>query len=152
MRSTRSLRLNVPPSLYPDCWAQSDSPNFHPLVFKDCLTIIRNDLPRGHATDLPLTFSRSRSAKPDIKLPAHWMGRGSNECMVAIDAASSDDMGYDTTTLSDVERAAATVARDCVIGDPHLGGFLRVGWKHNLRIMVAAVPPRRNGTVLVASE
>ncbi|KAL8815604.1 MAG: hypothetical protein Q9223_005274 [Gallowayella weberi] len=149
--SARSLGLDFRPNLYPDCWEHADNPNFRPLVFRDCLSIIRNDVTRGREANLPLTFSRSRSAKPDIKLPAYWMRRDNNKCMVAVDAAN-DEVSYDTTTLSDVERAAESVARDCVIGDPHLGGMLRVGWKNNLRIMIAAVPPKKNGTGILESE
>ncbi|KAL8678242.1 MAG: hypothetical protein Q9186_005389 [Xanthomendoza sp. 1 TL-2023] len=139
------------PSLKPACWDHEDSPNFKPLVFRDCLDIIQHDVTRGHETDLPLKFSRSHSTHPDIKLPVYWIGKGGNKCMVAIDFGA-DDGGFDRTTMRDVKAAAASVARDCVIGDPHLGGLIRVGWHEKLRVMVAAVPSKRNVTADVESE
>lgn len=59
---------------------------------------------------------------------------------------ASDDVGYDRTTLNDVKRAAMAIARDCVIGEPHRGGLVRLGWHDMLGVMIAGYrgPPTRN--------
>ena len=63
--------------------------------------------------------------------------------------------GYDRTTLQDVKMAARRVAVDCIIGEPHLGGFVQLGWYGRLGVLITGASPRlgtkvENGTVDVS--
>ncbi|KAL8727147.1 MAG: hypothetical protein Q9166_006243 [cf. Caloplaca sp. 2 TL-2023] len=135
----------------PDCWDPKGP--FQPLIFRDCLDIINNEITRGEDPDVPLKFSRFTSQHPDIQLPARWFHRTgitNNKCVVGLDVGT-DDVAYDRTTLNDIKRTALSIARECVIREPHLGGVVRLGWHNMLGVMVFAYrgPPRNeaNGTL-----
>lgn len=149
--SSRSVRPVLTPGLLPDCWQHDDSPVFQPLVFKDCLDIIRHEIGRGLDPEIPLKFSRLPSLRPDIKLPVYWIGTGTAKCTVSIDVTKNGE-GYDRTTFNDIKVAALRLARDCVIPGPHLGGVMKVGWRDMLGVAVAGVLRTENRTRVVDIE
>ena len=149
--SSRSLRPVLAPSLTPSCWQHGDSPIFRPLVFKDCFDLIRHEIGRGRDPDLPLTFSRFPSLHPDIQLPVHWIGMGTNKCIITIDITKHGEE-YDRTTFNDIKAMATKVAKDCVILGPHLGGMMKLGWRDVLAVAVSGVLPTANRTEIVDIE
>ena len=118
---------------HPQCW---DNPlQFPPIVFKDCIEVINKEIIRGHDDPtIPLKFSKDLNLHPDIRLPKYWTRNG-RKCGVGVDLAPRMQ-GYDRTTLDDIQRAARAVAVECIIKEPHLGGYMQLGWHHRLGILI----------------
>ena len=149
--SSRSIRPVLAPGLPSSCWQHGDSPIFRPLVFKDCLDLIRHEIGHGRDLDLPLKFSRFPSLHPDIQLPVYWIGKGANKCTITIDV-TKDGKEYDRTTFNDIKATATKVAKDCVIPGPHLGGMMKLGWRDVLAVAVSGVLQTANRTEVVDIE
>lgn len=142
------------PDRHPNCW--DPETGFPPLIFRDCIEIINQEVTRGRDPNIPLKFSRFLSEQPDIRLPAVWHSRAGtarNKCLISVEYASSA-VGHDWTTLNDIKRAATTVAMECVIKEPHLGGVLRLGWHNMLGVMIAGHmgPPTNRANGILESE
>ncbi|KAL8978576.1 MAG: hypothetical protein Q9205_005868 [Flavoplaca limonia] len=135
----------------PTCWDDSDdNARFIPVVFRECIQIINDDITRGHDIDVPLKFSFDPTFQPDIQLPKYWKRPGVN-CGVGVDLAPGLE-GYDRTTLRDIKDAARAVAIACVIRPPHAGGYMQVGWHHKLGVLISgqrALSMPRNGTRVI---
>lgn len=130
----------------PTCW--DDPHRFAPIVFKDCIDVVNNEITKGHDPTVPLKFSKDPTVHPDIALPKYWT-RGASKCGVGVDFVPQMQ-GYDRTTLDDIQRAAREVAVECIIKEPYLGGFVEVGWYHRLGVLIAGAsvrPNSLNGTV-----
>lgn len=130
----------------PTCWDDPDL--FAPVVFKDCIDVVNNEITKGRDPTVPLKFSKDPTLHPDITLPKYWT-RGDANCGVGVDFVPQMQ-GYDRTTLDDVQRAARAVAVECVIKEPHLGGFVQLGWNDRLGVLIAGAkvgPNSSNGTV-----
>lgn len=126
------------PGGVPRCWYPAVTS--HPLVFKEC-----NDIILHHVThddkfnpDMPLSFSRERSLKPDIKLPKTWHGRNEGDCVVGVDIPEAIG-GSEKTSLTDIMYAAQGIAIECVIKPPHLGGILQIGWQNKLNVVIVSM-------------
>lgn len=135
----------------PHCW--DDPTKFAPLIFKDCIDVINKEITKSHDPTIPLKFSRDPRLHPDIQLPKFWT-HGESKCGVGVDFEPGLQ-GYDRTTLEDVKMAARRVAVECIIGEPHLGGFVQVGWYGRLGVLITGASPRlsskvENGTVEVS--
>ncbi|KAL8935065.1 MAG: hypothetical protein Q9216_005599 [Gyalolechia sp. 2 TL-2023] len=128
----------------PQCWDQDD--RFQPIVFRECVEIINNDIFEDYDPDEPLKFSFDPRFRPDIRLPKYWKRPGIN-CGVGVDLAPGLE-GYDRTTLRDIKKAAQAVAVECVIKPPHTGGFVQLGWHNKLGVLMSgrSLPILRNGT------
>lgn len=138
----------------PECWDPHRA--FVPLTFRDCFDVFNQEISRGQDPDIPLKFSRFASERPDVLLPVIWISRQGpdrHKCFVALDVGS-DAVTSDRTTLNDIKRAAMSVARECVIKEPHLGGVLRLGWHGSLGVMLMGhrglLSNSRNGTLDVS--
>ncbi|KAL9631353.1 MAG: hypothetical protein Q9204_004266 [Flavoplaca sp. TL-2023a] len=134
----------------PHCW--DDPSKFAPLIFKDCIDVINIEITKTHDPTIPLKFSRDARLHPDIQLPKFWT-HGESKCGVGVDFEPGLQ-GYDRTTLQDVKMAARRVAVECIIGEPHLGGFAQLGWYGRLGVLITGASPRlstevENGTVEV---
>ncbi|KAL8995626.1 MAG: hypothetical protein Q9169_004669 [Polycauliona sp. 2 TL-2023] len=144
---TLDTAATAPPSRYfrdirPECW--TDPQRFVPIVFKDCIDVINKEITRSpFPPTAPLTFSKDPTLQPDIILPKYWT-RGESKCGVGVDFAPRL-RGYDRTTLDDIQKAARAVGIECIIGEPHLGGFLQMGWHDRLGVLVAGRSPRVGG-------
>ncbi|KAL8799606.1 MAG: hypothetical protein Q9200_007498 [Gallowayella weberi] len=125
----------------PRCWNPTE-PLLRPAVFAECRDIARSILrTSGFEPDTPLKFSVDPSTRPDINLPAAWGYRKEN-CDVWLQPnPPGRTKGYDRATLREVEEAAMSVARECVIKPPHLGGLVLLGWKDNMAINVVNLEP-----------
>ena len=77
---------------------------------------------------------------PDIQLPKYWK-KQNLKCGVGLDFGYSGSQ-YDMTTLNDVKRAAKALAIECIIKAPHLGGFVQLGWRDRLGVLIAGRKPR----------
>ncbi|KAL8637353.1 MAG: hypothetical protein Q9228_005369, partial [Teloschistes exilis] len=125
----------------PRCWVPAVNP--HPLIFKNCDSVIRRQILNEHAfdPDQPLTFSRDRGLNPDIKLPETWTSLG-GDCIVGVDIPSTVG-GVEKTSLRDILFTAQAVAIECVIKPPHLGGLMLVGWQSKMNVVIVSVkgPP-----------
>lgn len=53
------------------------------------------------------------------------------------------ERGYDRTTLRDIEDAGRRIAVECVIREPHEGGFVQLGWHNRLGVLMSG--PREEG-------
>ncbi|KAL8920031.1 MAG: hypothetical protein Q9208_006486 [Pyrenodesmia sp. 3 TL-2023] len=147
------------PVYAPKCWASH--PTVRPAVFAECRDIIRRlptSMPQFEANQ-PLKFSTDPSFRPDIQLPVVWKQPGNVNCDVGLQFKTGA-MGYDRTTLLDVQAAAMVAALECVIRPPHLGGVVEVGWQGRMAVNVLNLvvdemdvrgrgSGRRNGTVEV---
>ncbi|KAL9056281.1 MAG: hypothetical protein Q9206_002821 [Seirophora lacunosa] len=130
----------------PSCW--DDVTQFQPVVFRECIEIINNDIYEDFDPDIPLKFSTDPTLDPDIRLPKFWKRVGAN-CGVGIDFKPTK-RGYDRTTLRDVKAAAQAVAIECVIRPPHVGGFVQLGWYDNLGVLISggySLSALRNSTL-----
>ncbi|KAL8715357.1 MAG: hypothetical protein Q9220_000690 [cf. Caloplaca sp. 1 TL-2023] len=124
----------------PECW--EDHAKFRPLVFKDCIDVINQEITRGYDPDIPLKFSPDPSLHPDIGLPKYWRGPGAR-CGIGVDFGHVLK-GYDRTTLNDIKKAARAVAVECVIKPPHIGGYIQLGWADKLGVLIAGKSPQPN--------
>ncbi|KAL8768504.1 MAG: hypothetical protein Q9209_005295 [Squamulea sp. 1 TL-2023] len=116
----------------PVCW---DNPSlFRPIVFRRCNEVINNEITKHFNPNIPLKFSSDPNSHPDIHLPKYWKDEGAN-CGVGVDFAVGEE-GYDRTTLGDIKAAARAVAIECVIKLPHLGGYIRIGWRNKLGVLI----------------
>ncbi|KAI4194633.1 MAG: hypothetical protein LQ350_007658 [Teloschistes chrysophthalmus] len=138
----------------PRCWVPAISP--HPLIFKDCDSVIRRQILNEHAfdPDQPLTFSRDVNLNPDIKLPETWTSPG-GDCIVGVDIPSTLG-GEEKTSLRDILFAAQAVAVECVIKPPHIGGLMLVGWQKKMNVVIVSIKgppnvrlPGGNGTLMI---
>ncbi|KAL9033165.1 MAG: hypothetical protein Q9180_006096, partial [Flavoplaca navasiana] len=133
----------------PSCWDDNnDNARFIPVVFRECIQIINDDITRGHDMDEPLKFSFDPTFQPDIRLPKYWKQPGVN-CGIGVDLAPGLE-GYDRTTLRDIKDSARAVAVACVIRPPHAGGFMQIGWHNKLGVLISgqrALSTPKNGTL-----
>ncbi|KAL8761890.1 MAG: hypothetical protein Q9184_002021, partial [Pyrenodesmia sp. 2 TL-2023] len=103
--------------------------NNPPLVYFDCLKLIREQLGIGHPSTLPMTFgSDPRSSM--VLIPYAKVSRTGN-CNVVL-GLRDGSLNPELETWENVRSAALAVARDCVIGTPHTGGWKWVGSQGNL--------------------
>lgn len=124
------------------CWGPEASTK--PLIFRECNEIIvhRIGLTYGPSRrpfdpSLPLTFSRERVPRPDVRTPKTWYDHAAegSDCLIGVDIPSTEG-GTDKTSLHDIKLAAMAIAVDCVIKPPHLGGIMQVGWAHKLNVVI----------------
>ncbi|KAL8800261.1 MAG: hypothetical protein Q9200_007301 [Gallowayella weberi] len=120
------------------CW--DDLTKFHPIVFRKCNDVIKNKITKDVDSSLPFKFSGDPSQHPDIQLPKYWTSDDSS-CGVGIHIPP-DIKGYDRSTLGDIQAAARTLAIECVIKPPHLGGHMQVGWYDKMTVLMTgkAIP------------
>ncbi|KAL8775655.1 MAG: hypothetical protein Q9209_000151 [Squamulea sp. 1 TL-2023] len=133
------------------CWAPEASPRR--LIFKECKDIILHQIDqtrdfsrRPFDPALPLTFSRDRDPRPDIRTPKTWFDEtGQGDCLIGVDIPRHLG-GSDKTSLDDIKAAAMTIAVECVIQDPrHLGGVMQLGWANKLTVLLTSIAePSRN--------
>ncbi|KAI4148473.1 MAG: hypothetical protein LQ341_001564 [Variospora aurantia] len=117
----------------PTCW--NDHSRFQPVIFRECMEIINNDITEGYDPDLPLKFSVDPVYHPDIELPKFWKRVGV-DCGVGLSLAPRQE-GYDYTRLRDIKDAARAIAVECVIRPPHAGGFIPLGWHDKLGVLIS---------------
>lgn len=130
----------------PECW--DDLTQFSPIVYRNCIDVINNEITKGRDPDIPLMFSNDPTMHPDIKVPTYWKSSDS-KCGVGVDMAFQL-RSYDRTTLNDIKRAAKVVAVECIIKPPHLGGAMQLGWHERLGVLITGGKPRPirlNGTL-----
>ncbi|KAL8801238.1 MAG: hypothetical protein Q9182_004587 [Xanthomendoza sp. 2 TL-2023] len=125
----------------PKCWTDSQT-LLRPAVFAECRDNARSILrTQGLDPDIPLKFSADPATRPDVKLPTAWGHRRDN-CDIWLQAnPPGTRKGSDRTTLRQVEEAAMTVALECVIKPPHLGGLVVLGWNDKLAVNVINFGP-----------
>ncbi|KAL8916261.1 MAG: hypothetical protein Q9208_008616 [Pyrenodesmia sp. 3 TL-2023] len=104
-----------------------------PLVYFDCLKLIREQLGIGHPDTTPMTFS------PDPRLamvliPYAKVSRTGN-CNVVL-GLRDQSLRSEFETWENVKNAALALARYCVIATPHMGGWMWVGQSGNLLVSV----------------
>ncbi|KAL8691471.1 MAG: hypothetical protein Q9218_003315 [Villophora microphyllina] len=101
--------------------AQCFDPPMHPLLFHDCVTLIRSRLGFPHNDDELLSFSRRSSA--NIHLP-YLVRSNTGNCQIFV-TIGDDRLNTITTTFRKIKAEAVSVAVECVVRGDHLGGF---GW------------------------
>ncbi|KAI4184940.1 MAG: hypothetical protein LQ346_006012 [Caloplaca aetnensis] len=123
------------------CFTQDGNPS---LVYFDCLNLIRNQLGFPHDPALPMTFGRHHHAM--ILIPYAKVSRTGN-CAVVI-GIRDDMLKVEIETFENVKKAALDVAVDCVIKEPHKGGWKWVGRDGNLFVSVRSNEVDRERAVL----
>jgi hypothetical protein len=134
---------------HPSCWPDDESTN--PLIFRECLDIINQEVTRGHDPNLPLKFSQDSSLEPDILLPMSWLGGRTSNCIVGL-AFAPDRTGYDRVRMLDVQRAATALGVECVIKPPHRGGIVQIGWFDKMGLVLVSEEPlkrKKNKTLSI---
>lgn len=124
------------------CWGAETSTK--PLIFRECNEIIVHWIGRTYDSSrrpfdpsLPLTFSRERVPRPDVRTPKAWYDHEAegSDCLIGVDIPRTPG-GTDKTSLHDIKMAAMAIAVECVIKPPHLGGIMQVGWAHKLNVVI----------------
>ncbi|KAL8953685.1 MAG: hypothetical protein Q9222_000469 [Ikaeria aurantiellina] len=130
------------------CW--DDPTKFRPLIFKDCIEVINNEITKGYDPNIPLKFSSDPELHPDVELPKYWK-RPNARCGVGVDFGPVLT-GYDRTTLNDIKEAALSVAIECIIKPPHVGGYMQLGWEDKLGVLIAGRRPPNQANITLSEE
>lgn len=131
----RHFAHHVIAASYQSCWPPDSSTS--PLVFRECLDIINQEVIHGRDLNLPLKFSPDSSLEPDILLPMSWLGERTSNCIVGL-AFVPGKTGYDRVSMLDIQRAATALGIECVIKPPHHGGIVQVGWFDKMGLVLVS--------------